>query len=325
MQTYNPVFIIGSYRSGTSLLFRLLSESKEFLSLYRESKHLWRSYARNPNENEDTLIFDRRKDGFFVDRVTGRVIDDLNATRKYFDKHYNFSAYDNYCLGYLSRVRLLRERMPYLFNLMNLGNYVYKQFRYPRYRFIDKTPPNMYKVDLLEALYPDAKFIYLVRNGIDNINSLINGWNDERAFDFAYRKYLTEGIKLNIDGYNGQVWKFYITEDWKDWISESLERVCAHQWIDAHEHALESFQKMDPGKYIQVKFEDIQANPSEEIRKICDFVQIDFDDKLYKITRDMPLVNTDSKADPSKKFKNYSRLQNILEYIDPMQKCLGYH
>ncbi len=324
MHIERPVFVIGSYRGGTSMLLRLLSESDELLSLYRESKHMWKKYFRHPKELDDTLIFNQDLDGNFVCRNNGQKIDDLKKEREYFDNHYHYSAYDNYPLGYLSRVRLLRDRIPPLFDLMNIGNYIYKSLRYSNYRFVDKTPPNMYKVGLLAALYPDAKFIYITRNGIDNVNSLMNAWNNDHAFGAPHRKYLTAGLNLNIDGYNGDVWKFFIPEDFQGWLDKPLEEVCAHQWVDAHEHALKDFAVMDPTKYIQLKFEDIQANTEQVIQEVCNFVRIDYSPRLQRIIHDMPLVNTDSKPNPMKKSKNQARLERIVDYIRPMQQRLGY-
>ena len=73
------------------------------------------------------------------------------SDREYFDRHYHFSSYDNYLLGFLSRVKFLRERLRFLFDLMNIFNYVYKYLKLKltqkeAYRFIDKTPPNAFRI-----------------------------------------------------------------------------------------------------------------------------------------------------------------------------------
>ena len=69
MQTHKPVFIIGSYRGGTSLLFRLLSESDEMWSMYRESNHLWQEYHRHPQESYDTVIIQKNSSVYFRNLV----------------------------------------------------------------------------------------------------------------------------------------------------------------------------------------------------------------------------------------------------------------
>ena len=269
MKIYKPVFIIGSYRGGTSLLFRLLSESKELWSLYRESDHMWRPWFRHPNERADNRYMQA---------------DDLKISdREHFDKHYHYSAYNNYVLGYLGRVKFLRETLPCILGMINALNYFWKFMVVGSYRFIDKTPPNAYRVSYLEALYPDAKFIYLIRNKADNVRSLMNAWNHKRKFKFPYRKYLTKDSKF--------IWKFNIPEDWQDYINKPLEQICAHQYDDLHEKARNAFSKMDSSKWMEIKFEDLLANPDAVIKQLTEFVDVDYSPAMQKIVQEMPMVN----------------------------------
>ncbi len=277
MKTHKPVFIIGSYRGGTSLLFRLLSESKELWSLYRESDYMWQPWFRDPDEQADNLFMDTKS---------------LKpADRAYFDKHYHYATYNTYALGYLGRVRFIRQTLPCVFHLLNIFNYLWKLLFVPSYRFIDKTPPNAYRVSYLEALYPDAKFIYLTRNKAANVKSLMNAWTHKRKFKFAYRKYLTANVKLNIEGYNEDVWKFNIPEDWQDYINQPLETVCAHQYDDCHQKANNAFAQMDKCKWTQVSFEELLAEPDLVIKRLCEFMDIKYSSDMQKIVQVMPKVN----------------------------------
>jgi len=136
LQTYKPVFIIGSYRGGTSLVFRLLSENEELWSLYRKSNHLWQKYHRHPLETSDTVIIQKNSSGYFRNLADGKPTTRVDLERKFFDHHYHYWTYKNYFFGYLGRVRFLRDRLPVLFNLMNIGNYFYKKLFVKNYRFI---------------------------------------------------------------------------------------------------------------------------------------------------------------------------------------------
>lgn len=293
MQVKEPVFIIGSYRGGTSLLFRLLSESKELWSLYRESNHLWKDYSRDPSESSDTVILEKRQDGSFVNKVTGQNIYDLEKARKDFDKHYHYSSYNSYKLGYLGRVKALRESFSWVFDFLNIFNFISKTIFVRSYRIIDKTPPNMYRVEFLKALYPDAKFIYLVRNKEDNVESLISAWCHPKKFKYLYRKYLGE---VSIENYLGNVWKFFIPADYKNWMTgKTIKEVCTHQYEDAHQAAERAFRLIKPEDYIRVDFDAVLFNAEDEIKKICDFVGVKYTAKMQAIVKEMPPVNTDMK------------------------------
>jgi len=319
LQIHKPVFIIGSFRGGTSLLFRLLSESDELWSLYRESNHMWQPWHRDPREIADTVILEAE--------------DVKEGDREYFDRHYHFSAYNNQILGELSRIRFLRNRLRPIFNLINVFNYLYKWLKLcifkrqsdgkPRaYRIIDKTPPNCFRVEYLAKLYPDAKFIYITRDGLDNTSSLMNAWRSKQKFQFRYRKYLEE--YLNIQGYQSDVWKFAMPPGWEAYCDKALVEVCAFQWLKTHEYALNSLSKLAPERVIRFKFEDLMAEPHSSIEKLCSFLDIEFTWNMQKIVNEMPLVNTFTPANERKSRKNQPDLETIRDYIEPMQRLLGY-
>lgn len=319
MQIHKPVFIIGSFRGGTSLLFRLLSESDELWSLYRESNHMWQPWHRDPREVADTVVL--------------KAEDVKEGDREHFDRHYHFSAYNNQILGELSRIRFLRNRLRPVFNLINVFNYLYKWLKlwiFKRqgdgqsgaYRIIDKTPPNCFRVEYLAKLYPDAKFIYITRDGLDNTSSLMNAWRSKQKFQFRYRKYLEE--YLNIQGYQSDVWKFAMPPGWEAYRDKPLAEVCAFQWLKTHEYALNSLSKLPSERVIRFKFEDLMAEPHRSIEKLCSFLDIEFTWNMQKIVNEMPLVNTFTPANKRKSRKNQTDLETIRDYIEPMQQQLGY-
>jgi hypothetical protein len=334
LQIHKPVFIIGSFRGGTSLLFRLLSESDELWSLYRESNHMWQPWHQDPRETADTVVL--------------KAEDVKEGDREHFDKHYHFSAYDNHWMGELSRIRFLRNRLSPVFNLINVFNYLYKWLKlwiFKRqsdvkpgtYRIIDKTPPNCFRVEYLAKLYPDAKFIYITRDGLDNTSSLMNAWRSKQKFQFRYRKYLEEYLKpldgvqgsrsvkyFDIQGYQSDVWKFAMPPGWEAYRDKTLAEACAFQWFKTHEYALNSLSKLAPERVIRFKFEDLMAEPHHSIEKLCSFLDIEFTWKMQKIVNEMPLVNTFTPANERKSRKNQSDLETIRDYIEPMQQLLGY-
>ena len=53
---------------------------------------------------------------------------------------------------------------------------------FARRRFVDKTPENTLRVGYLDALFPDATFVFLRRRAADNVNSLIEGWRARPRF-----------------------------------------------------------------------------------------------------------------------------------------------
>ena len=295
---------------------------------------MWQPWHRDPREVADTVVL--------------KAEDVKEGDREHFDRHYHFSAYNNQILGELSRIRFLRNRLRPVFNLINVFNYLYKWLKLwifkresdgkPRaYRIIDKTPPNCFRVEYLAKLYPDAKFIYITRDGLDNTSSLMNAWRSKQKFQFRYRKYLEEYLKplegvqgsrsvkyFDIDGYQSDVWKFAMPPGWEAYRDKTLAEVCAFQWLKTHEYALNSLSKLDPERVIRFKFEDLMAEPHPSIEKLCSFLDIEFTWNMQKIVNEMPLVNTFTPASERKSRKNQADLETIRDYIEPMQQLLGY-
>ena len=329
MEVKDPVFIIGSYRGGTSLLFRLLSESEELWSMYRESNHIWQSYHRDSQAKSDVVYFEKLDNGKFLNKNTGEEIKDFENKRRIFDLAYHYSTYNNYILGYLGRVKFIREGLPFILGLINYFNYFYKAFTMDKYRVVDKTPPNIFRIDYLAKLYPDAKFVYLTRDANENISSLISAWKHKSKFQYPYRDYL--GGNLELSDCDSKVWKFFIPENFheQDYKGKSVVSVCADQWLSAHKAALESFSKMDKSKFIQIKFEDLLSRPKTVMQEICNFTEVELSEKMNKIIEEMPAVNTDKKfivsKDSKKKAKNYTELAEVQERLGEIQSQLGYN
>ncbi|MBK7216095.1 MAG: sulfotransferase [Candidatus Promineofilum sp.] len=47
-------------------------------------------------------------------------------------------------------------------------------------RLLEKTPENCLRLPFLQALFPDARVLFLVRDGRANVHSLLEGWRQPR-------------------------------------------------------------------------------------------------------------------------------------------------
>ena len=60
-------------------------------------------------------------------------------------------------------------------------------------RFVDKTPENCLRIPYLQALFPDASFVFLRRRAADNVNSLMEGGR-------ARPRFVTYRLPERLDG-----------------------------------------------------------------------------------------------------------------------------
>lgn len=314
MRIKDPVFIIGCPRSGTSLLFAILRNSDKLWSSYRESHYLWEKFLPDKRDPIFSMYLDEN---------------DFKAEdKKYLESQFHKYTYNSEFIADILRYIFLSNTLqaymrPIFSKVSNLTTWI-KSLFLKDYRVIDKTPPNTYRVSYIAKAFPDAKFIYITREGKTNISSLMEGWLADRRFNFKFRSFYEYNKRLNIKGYPGKVWKFTNPPGWEEYLNRPLEEVCAFQWLSAHKYAMQSFNKLDSSRWVQVKYEDLIANPQKIIRELCMFIDVPYEGKLESSSEALPVVSTDSKPDSEKWKKNADRLANIEGMIAETQEKLGY-
>jgi hypothetical protein len=129
-----------------------------------------------------------------------------------------------------------------------------------RPRFVNKNLQNSFRVRLLNAIFPDVKFIHIIRDGravaFSILNKKVNGATSPILLvdfkDILRDKYQYERSEL----YNyGLAWKEYV--------------------IRAREASA-----VAQDRYYEVLYEDLIREPYNELRKIIDFCELEWYNKF---------------------------------------------
>nr|WP_321399015.1 sulfotransferase [uncultured Desulfobacter sp.] len=129
---------------------------------------------------------------------------------------------------------------------------------------VDKYPELIFRVAYVKELFPDAKIIFIIRNGVGAIHS-IEKWsennrtqNGETVEDWWGRddikwKYLCEQILLKDPLYEN-IWPI---------LTKKLDHVnrAALEWISTMREGLK-YERIYPDSIIRVRYEDLLDNPS---------------------------------------------------------------
>jgi LPS sulfotransferase NodH len=187
-----------------------------------------------------------------------------------------------------------------------------------RRRLIDKTPRNSLRVSFVDALFPDARYVHLVRDGRENVNSLINAWRTPR--------YRTYRLPHSIEGVDRDWWKFVLYPGWQADSAGPLEIVCAKQWAASNEHALRDLEAVGD-RAVRVRYEDLVDAPETEVARVLEFLGVAFDDALRAkaaAVRTTP-VNVVTPPEPGKwRKENPSEIEAIESLIAPAMEALSY-
>jgi len=184
-----PIFILGCHKSGTTLLRNLLDGHKDLFAVPTETHFLantgrWVKYSyrkQNPRnlsfeEKKQRLIewidLRNRKENMIADGFTSGKWD-IEALKKIMSENRTDNLRDLSDLFYTALYKsLFAEALP-----LNK-------------RIVEKSVENSEFAADLELLYPNAKFIRIIRNPYSNLVSLRKySTKKEKYFSFPYMRY----------------------------------------------------------------------------------------------------------------------------------------
>jgi hypothetical protein len=141
-------------------------------------------------------------------------------------------------------------------------------------RYLDKLPRNCLRIPYLQELFPDATFVLIRRDGRDTVSSMITGWREGTRFGRPDPPPVT----LDIEGYGGRTWNFVMPRGWRDHTAHvSLEEVCAFQWSACVDAIVAARERIPPGRWVEVAFEELVAEPVLTARWLLDGLHLPHD------------------------------------------------
>lgn len=190
-----------------------------------------------------------------------------------------------------------------------------------RRRMIGKTPRNSLRIPFVDALFPDARFVFLRRDGRDNVSSLINAWRTPR-----YRTYeLPE--PHSIPGTDPLWWKFVLYPGWRADLAGPLEIVCAKQWKVSNDYALDGGNGMAPDRWVELSYEDFIKRPVEETGRVMELLDLPYEQEVRDraAAASRTPINVVTPPEQGKwRRENPREIAAILPLIAPTMAALGY-
>lgn len=129
-----------------------------------------------------------------------------------------------------------------------------------KYPLLLKSSSNCFRLPLLRAMYPNAKFRWIVlkRNPAATLSALIDGWQS----DFFHSYLLPEALPISIKGYTDhkmfgdRYWKFDLPPGWQQYRNADLHKVAAFQ-LYASMFAVQSFLDSTLDPIHEIHYEDL--------------------------------------------------------------------
>ncbi len=252
----NPIFIIGHWRTGTTLLHQLLNldpnlaaptlfqvaEPNCFISSYRYYLPVFSMLVpeNRPMDNVKIGMNEPQEDEYAIYRMT----DYSPIERLVFPKNSSYFVLD--CTSFLPVQEHERKEWE-----RQLCYYFRKLSFFHGKTIVSKNPFNSLRIKELATLFPKARFIHIVRHPYEVVPSTIHMWK----IVLAQNKMNCKGSDPGIEEVTKGLHKFLTTIE-KDKSVVPVEN------------------------FYELKFEDLEADPVAEFRKIYSRFQMPFDDAL---------------------------------------------
>jgi hypothetical protein len=192
---------------------------------------------------------------------------------------------------------------------------------------LDKTCINVMRVPYLFRLFPKARFVYIHRDGRDNVSSMMDGWRHDGHFGLS--KFLGPfPCEVAIEGGQFRDWSFFLPPGWRDYNHARLEEVCAYQWLTANRMALDAARSVQNDQWVQLRYEDIFDRPVEMFREVFERLELPFDDAIRaRCAKLNELPTSIVKGAPKKakwKQSNPEAIERVIPTIRLLMQELGY-
>ena len=231
-----PIFLIGSGRSGTTILFELLH------------RHPQLAYVSNLT---DCLPY-------FPQLAVLTRVPVLRAYKPFQPSIESLSAFD-YCGitedQLIEKKHSLTEQDVDENAKYRLQRLVGRHVRWQgKSQFINKNTSNTMRIRYLLDIFPDALFIHIIRNGYGVVNSLINvkWWRE-----------------LNL-WWNGET-----PSQWEAGGGNPYELAALH-WKRQVTVALDDSKHVPVRQYLECRYEELLEDPKSQIERILRFCQLDW-------------------------------------------------
>jgi len=295
------VFIVGSPRSGTTILGTVLNEHPALDHWYEPVFVVDRHFQHYGNDYRT------------IDDATPKIINDIQSAYTYYQQKRNSQI------------------------------------------IVDKNPLNSFKVAFLHKIFPNAKFLHILRDGRDVTRSLHIEWqqriqvlesNNPFRFLNSLKRYIDRqpllrhkleatlfeiGDPRNL--FRGKQYISYRTRRWrgykgygpqfKGWedVIETASTIQfnAMQWKACVSAIMEDCHNIPTANFYEIRYEEFITNPVTTLESVFAFMEIDPLDNLEYL---LPPIN----ASNHNKWSSMSdeEKQSIGDILNPLLMQLGY-
>lgn len=129
------------------------------------------------------------------------------------------------------------------------------------FRMLAGIPRDSLRIPVIDAIFPDARFVYVNRVPAEAISRMAAIW---RAGSMVTRE--------ELPGWDGPPWSLPLVPGWRRLSGGSIEEIATAQWLELSTVAMDDLEKLAPGRWCVSDFAQLAENREEETQRICRFL-----------------------------------------------------
>lgn len=185
--------------------------------------------------------------------------------------------------------------------------YIRRQFRLLAKRtddatVLEKTCANSLRCGFVHEIFPDAKFVHIIRDGRDVAASAALRWNAKLDVGYILKKarfvpwsdlpyyaskYFGARVFRVVSGKSRlSTWGPKFDGMREAFTNHDLPVGCAIQWKRCVSLAIQQLARLDSRQVLTIKYEEFTADPAQQLQQVGDFLGISFDPvELLELTK----------------------------------------
>lgn len=181
------------------------------------------------------------------------------------------------------------------------GRFLRYQREHENARIMEKTPSNLLRIPYVHAIFPEARYLYLVREPLANISSSELMWHTPVHLN-KVRRRLKETPKSQLHYYAARyvvdhsrikilrkshlsVWGVRYPGIYEDIKRMKVEEVIAKQWVECSRQARIDLERLEPGTVLYMRYEDFVASPLDSFATVLAHFDLDMTPEIEKALR----------------------------------------
>lgn len=198
---------------------------------------------------------------------------------------------------------------------------------------LEKTPQNILRIPYVRAIFPEATFLFIVRNPFSFISSVEYKWQRPVTGKGIMRRLKSTPpsqlhhyiARFIVQQYNKRLLRRKYLPIWgprykgihEDLQTQDLLTVIARQWSVCSRRAEKALALFENGQVLRLKYEDFVEDPISDLERICSHCGLEMTNKMVSA------ANEWVKSDRQRKWRRFDPgdLARILPEIrDEMQR-----